>query len=105
MSFAVLNYAPYRNTCLVILHNARVLSPMNIRLRHEVSSIGRIIRSNKGLDLILRYANNVLEIKLAKTNFPIDKSVPIAASVAISTFKSVQTKFAMVSIIYSKNIL
>ena len=50
LSFAAPNYEPYR-TCLTILNIARFLSHVNTRLRHDVSSIGRIIRGSNGYDL------------------------------------------------------
>ena len=51
MSFADPNYVLNR-TYLAIVNSARVLSHLTIRLRHEPSSIGRIIRSSKGHDLL-----------------------------------------------------
>ena len=55
MSFAAPIYAPYR-AYLAIVNNARILSHINIRLRHEASSIGQIIRGSKEHDLILGQA-------------------------------------------------
>ena len=44
--FAYPNYAPYR-ACLAKVNNSRILAHQNIRLRHEGSSLGRIIRESK----------------------------------------------------------
>ena len=52
MSVATPNYAPYR-ACLTIVNNARVVSHIDIRPRHEANSIGRVIRGGKGHDLII----------------------------------------------------
>ena len=45
-------FIPMMYVPLAIVNNDRILSHINIRLRHEASSIGRIIWGSKGHDLL-----------------------------------------------------